>query len=91
MLILRAWLVSTSGTRTPRISISPSTTGFLSTTDRRDIPMTPVPDRDHGTILSFPEPGMVGLIADFLQLTDRAEAQATQPPLADADAAPHQG
>jgi pimeloyl-ACP methyl ester carboxylesterase len=35
---------------------------------RIDIPMIAVDDRDHGSLIAEPEPGMVALIADFLQV-----------------------
>jgi hypothetical protein len=39
--------------------------------DRRlDIPMIAVDGRNHGSLISQPEPGMVGLVADFLKVGD---------------------
>ena len=35
---------------------------------RTDIPMIAVDDRNHSSLIADPEPGMVGLIADFLQV-----------------------
>jgi pimeloyl-ACP methyl ester carboxylesterase len=57
-------------TRTPverngpgqRVSITPWVDS------RIDIPMIAVDGRDHGTLIADPEPGMVRLIADFLQV-----------------------
>jgi hypothetical protein len=38
--------------------------------ERLDIPMIAVDDRNHGTIIHDPEPGMVDLIADFLKVSE---------------------
>ena len=38
---------------------------------RLDIPMIPVQDRNHGSLIANPEPAMVGLIGDFLKVGDR--------------------
>jgi hypothetical protein len=47
-----------------RLSITPWAS------DRLDIPMIPVDGRNHGTLISDPEPGMVDLVADFLKVGD---------------------
>jgi hypothetical protein len=39
-------------------------------TDRLDIPLIAVEGRDHGTLISNPDDGMVRLIADFLSVED---------------------
>src|SRR6185436_10410506 len=38
--------------------------------DRLDVPIIPVDGRNHGSIVSEPEEGMVALIADFLKVGD---------------------
>jgi pimeloyl-ACP methyl ester carboxylesterase len=64
-----------------RISITPWA-------DRVDIPMIPVAGRNHGTLVSNPEAGMVDLIHDFLEVADekaygdwlqRAQASGAEP------------
>ena len=45
-----------------RLSITPWAS------DRLDIPMIPVDGRNHGTLISDPDPGMVDLVADFLKV-----------------------
>ena len=49
---------------TGRVSIS-------SWADRLDVPMVPVAGRNHGTILSDPEPGMIRQILGFLGVAER--------------------
>lgn len=43
---------------------------------RLDIPILPVADRDHGTLISDPDPGMVERIASFLAIDDADKYQA---------------
>ncbi len=43
---------------------------------RSDIPMIAVDDRDHSSVIADPEPGMVKLISDFLDVSDQAACNA---------------
>jgi pimeloyl-ACP methyl ester carboxylesterase len=52
------------GGPTPRISITP----WLGS--RADIPMIAVANRNHSSVIADPEPGMVALISDFLEVAD---------------------
>jgi len=56
--------IGADGKPTSRTSITPWAI------DRLDIPLIAVEGRDHGTLISDPEDGMVKLIADFLSVGD---------------------
>jgi hypothetical protein len=58
--------IGPDGKPTSRTSITPWAI------DRLDIPLIAVEGRNHGTLISDPDPGMVELIVDFLSIRDAA-------------------